>query len=317
MAASSQRDPRQRDLSQRGQSTNAFSCGYVAIVGRPNVGKSTLLNRLLGQKISITAQKPQTTRHRILGINNTKQAQIIYVDTPGIHDHAKEALNRYMNRAAITSLNDVDVIILVVDAMAWTDQDEFVLRKLDNSDAPVILAVNKVDKIKQKDELLPYLEQVAGKMSFAAIVPVSARTGDSVDTLETEVVHLLPESVAFFPEDQITDRSERFLAAEFVREKLMRSLGQEVPYATTVEIEKFEDQQNLKRINAVIWVSRPGQKAIIIGKQGSRLKSIGEQARKDMERAFDCKVFLQLWVKVKQGWSDDERALRSLGYTDE
>lgn len=296
---------------------NRFSCGYVAIIGRPNVGKSTLLNRLLGQKISITAHKPQTTRHCILGINNTDAAQIIYVDTPGIHGSAREALNRYMNRAAISSLNDVDVVIFVVEALSWKDQDDFVLGKLSRSNVPVILAVNKVDKIKHKDDLLPYLQQLSSKMSFSAVVPISARTGDSVAALQEEVIQQLPESAPFFPEDQVTDRSERFLAAEFIREKLMRSLGQELPYALAVEIERFEDRDGLKRISANIWVSRPGQKAIIIGKQGSRLKSIGEQARKDMELAFDCKVFLQLWVKVKQGWADDEKALRSLGYTDD
>jgi GTP-binding protein Era len=296
---------------------NRFSCGYVAIIGRPNVGKSTLLNRLLGQKISITAHKPQTTRHRILGINTTDTAQIVYVDTPGIHGSAREALNRYMNRAAMSSLNDVDVVIFVVEALSWNDQDDFVLQKLSQSDVPVILAVNKVDKIKHKDDLLPYLQQLSSKMNFAAVVPLSARTGDSVMALQEEVIQRLPESAPFYPEDQVTDRSERFLAAEYIREKLMRSLGQELPYALTVEIERFADEENLKRISAIIWVSRPGQKAIIIGKQGSRLKTIGEQARKDMERAFDCKVFLQLWVKVKQGWSDDEKALRSLGYTDD
>ena len=295
----------------------AYSCGYVAIVGRPNVGKSTLLNQLLGQKVSITAQKPQTTRHRILGIKTDERAQIIYVDTPGIHDKAKLALNRYMNRAATSSINDVDVILFVVDGMTWNDQDDYVLQKLASVSVPVILVLNKLDRIKDKESLLPNLEKLSGKMKYAQLIPVSARTGEAINELEDAVIELLPESGPFFPEDQITDRSERFMAAEFIREKLMRSLGEEVPYALTVEIERFEDQENLKKINAVIWVSRPGQKGIIIGKGGHMLKRIGEQARKDMERAFDSKVFLQLWVKVKQGWSDDERALRSLGYGDE
>ena len=295
----------------------AYVCGYVAIVGRPNVGKSTLLNQLLGQKVSITAHKPQTTRHRILGIKTDARAQIIYVDTPGIHDKAKLALNRYMNRAATSSINDVDVILFVVDGLTWNDQDEYVLKKLSTTDVPVILVLNKLDKIKDKESLLPNLGKLADKMKFAQLIPVSARSGEAVDALEETVVRLLPKTDPFFPEDQITDRSERFMAAEFIREKLMRSLGEEVPYALTVEIELFEDQENLKKINAIIWVSRPGQKGIIIGKGGGMLKRIGEQARKDMERAFDCKVFLQLWVKVKQGWSDDERALRSLGYGDE
>ncbi|WP_455199746.1 GTPase Era, partial [Kaarinaea lacus] len=280
-------------------------------------GKSTLLNQLLGQKISITAHKPQTTRHRILGIKTDDRAQIIYVDTPGIHDKAKLALNRYMNRAATSSINDVDVILFVIDSAHWDDKDEYVLKKIAAIDVPVILVLNKLDKLKDRENLLPSLEMLASKMKFAQLIPVSARTGESVDVLEDAVVELLPESGPFFPEDQITDRSERFMAAEFIREKLMRSLGEEVPYALTVEIERFEDQGSLKKINAIIWVSRAGQKGIIIGKGGSLLKRIGEQARKDMESAFDSKVFLQLWVKVKQGWSDDERALRSLGYSDE
>ena len=305
------------DMGKHASNGDAYSCGYVAIVGRPNVGKSTLLNQLLGQKISITAHKPQTTRHRILGIKTSTEAQIIYVDTPGIHDKAKLALNRYMNRAATTSIKDVDVILFVVDGMTWNDQDEYVLKMLSGIDVPVILVINKLDKIKDKESLLPSLGKLANKRKFAQLVPVSARTGTAVDALEQAVVQLLPKSGRFFPEDQITDRSERFMAAEFIREKLMRSLGEEVPYALTVEIERFEDQENLKKINAIIWVSRPGQKGIIIGKGGSLLKRIGEQARKDMEIAFDKKVFLQLWVKVKQGWSDDERALRSLGYDDE
>jgi len=296
---------------------NKFVCGYVAIVGRPNVGKSTLLNRLLGQKISITAHKPQTTRHRILGIKTRDDSQIIFVDTPGIHDKGKSALNRYMNRAATSSISDVDVIIFVVDALRWTDQDDFVLKKLATASVPVILAVNKVDKIKNKQQLLPHLAALAEKMSFTRLVPVSARTGTAVEELEQAILTLLPESAPFFPADQVTDRSERFMAAEFIREKLMRSLGEELPYALTVEIEKFEDLKNLKRIHAIIWVSRDSQKGIIIGKEGKQLKSIGEHARKDMEEAFGCKVFLQLWVKVKEGWSDDERALRSLGYGDD
>jgi GTP-binding protein Era len=294
-----------------------YFCGYVAIVGRPNVGKSTLLNTLLGQKISITARKPQTTRHRILGIKTDERAQVIYVDTPGIHGNSRVALNRYMNRAATSALQDVDVILFVVEASTWSDQDEFVLTKLSSVEVPVILVLNKVDKVKEKENLLLQLEKLAGKMKFTQLIPVSARNGEGIEALEKAVIGLLPASAPFFPEDQITDRSERFLAAEFIREKLMRSLGEEVPYALTVEIERFEDQGNLKNIHAVIWVARPGHKGIVIGKGGSLLKRIGEQARKDMERAFDCKVFLQLWVKVKEGWADDERALRSLGYHDD
>ncbi len=305
------------DVSNQLLDRGNFFCGYVAIVGRPNVGKSTLLNKLLGQKISITARKPQTTRHRILGIKTDERAQVIYVDTPGIHGNSRVALNRYMNRAATSSLQDVDVILFVMEASTWNDQDEYVLNKLSGVEAPVILVLNKLDKIKEKENLLLQLEKLAGKMNFAQLIPVSARSGEGLEALEKAVIGLLPPSEPFFPEDQITDRSERFLAAEFIREKLMRSLGEEVPYALTVEIERFEDQGNLKNIQAVIWVARPGHKGIVIGKGGSLLKGIGEQARKDMEQAFDCKVFLQLWVKVKEGWADDERALRSLGYYDD
>lgn len=281
------------------------------------MGKSTLLNKLLGQKISITAHKPQTTRHRILGIKTDEHAQIIYVDTPGIHGNAKVALNRYMNRTATSSFNDVDAILFVVEASSWTEQDEFVLKKLSTVEAPVILVLNKLDTLKEKEKLLPQLEMLSNKMKFAQLIPVSARSGEGVEELENLVVALLPASDAYFPEDQITDRSERFLAAEFIREKLMRSLGDEVPYGLTVEIERFEARDKLTTIHAIIWVARPGHKGIVIGKGGNLLKRIGEQARKDMEQVLDCKVFLQLWVKVKEGWADDERALRSLGYTDD
>lgn len=300
-----------------------FRCGFVAIVGRPNVGKSTLLNRILGQKISITAHRPQTTRHRILGVKTTDDAQMIYVDTPGMHLGGKRAINRYMNKAATSSISDVDVVVFVVDRTGWNDEDQNVLSKLENSRAPVVLVVNKIDDLNDRDELLPHLQVLADKRDFAAVVPLSARSGESVDRLEALLQDMMPFSGAFFPEDQVTDRSERFMAAELVREKLVRTLAQELPYSTTVEIEKFSleqtapDKPPVRHIHAIIWVERPGQKGIIIGKQGQQLKRIGEQARKDMERAFDGRVFLQLWVKVRQGWSDDERALRSLGYQDE
>lgn len=294
-----------------------FRCGFVAIVGRPNVGKSTLLNRILGQKISITAHRPQTTRHRILGVKTGDTEQVIYVDTPGLHLGGKRAINRYMNRAATSSISDVDVVVFVVDRTRWTEEDEHVLQRLAQTAVPVVLVVNKIDEIKDKQALLPHLAALAEKREFAAVIPLSARTGEGVDRLQTELRERLPVAAAFFPEDQVTDRSERFLAAELVREKLVRSLAQELPYATTVEIEKFTEENGVRHIHAVIWVERPGQKGIIIGKQGQQLKRIGEQARKDMEHAFGGKVFLQLWVKVRQGWSDDERALRSLGYQDE
>jgi GTP-binding protein Era len=298
-------------------SSDSFRCGYVAIVGRPNVGKSTLLNRLVGQKISITAHKPQTTRHRILGIKTTPSAQIVYVDTPGIHQGVAKAMNKYMNRAASSTITDVDVVLFLVDGLKWTEEDQLVLEQVKACQHPVILVVNKIDHITDKPRLLPHLEELSQKMDFAGIIPISALKGDAVEALEQQVIDQLPESPPFFPEEQVTDRSERFIAAELVREKLMRSLGQELPYATTVEIEKFEVVNGLRRIAAVIWVERDGQKAIIIGKQGQLLKRLGMQSRKDMEQAFGGKVYLQLWVKVKQGWSDDERALRSLGYNDD
>ena len=294
-----------------------FRCGYVAIVGRPNVGKSTLLNCILGQKISITANRPQTTRHRILGVKTNKDSQVVYVDTPGLHLGGKQAINRYMNRAASSSITDVDVIIFVVDRTQWTEEDAHVLEKIKNAHVPVILAINKIDGLKEKDVLLPHLEMLGSKYAFNQIIPISAQKGEGVAQLETTVENLLPVSPPFFPDDQITDRSERFMAAEFVREKLVRSLSQELPYATTVEIEKFSVENGMRHIAAVIWVEREGQKGIIIGKKGQQLKKIGELARKDMERAFDGKVFLQLWVKVRSGWADDERVLRSLGYQDD
>ena len=296
---------------------NNFRCGYVAIVGRPNVGKSTLMNHLIGQKISITSNKPQTTRHRIMGIKTAADYQAVYVDTPGLHLDAKKAVNRYMNRTVGSTLADVDVVIFVVEAGRWTAEDSNVLERVRGSSAPVILVVNKVDKVADKTTLRPLLEKLAQRMPFAAVVPVSALTRDNLAQLETVVAGQLPLSEPFFPEEQITDRSERFLAAEIVREKLMRTLGQELPYALTVEIELFKTEENMLHIAAVIWVERDSQKRIVIGKGGAALKKVGQQARLDMERLFDNKVFLQLWVKVKEGWSDDERALLSLGYTDD
>ena len=295
----------------------SFRCGYVAIVGRPNVGKSTLLNRLIGQKISITSRKPQTTRHRILGIKTVDGAQLVFVDTPGVHRDGKRAINRHMNRTALAAIQDVDAIVFVVDGLEWTDEDQLVLDALKGIKTPVILALNKVDTLPQKEVLLPYLQQLGEKMQFAEVFPLSAQKGTNVDVLENKLIELLPQGEPIFAEDQVTDRSERFLAAEFIREKLMRSLGQEIPYALTVEIEQFKMDGALRRVAAVIFVEREGQKRIVIGKAGQGLKEVGRQAREQMERTFGSKVFLELWVKVREGWSDDERALRSLGYTDE
>ncbi len=297
--------------------TEAFRCGYVALVGRPNVGKSTLLNRILGQKLSITSRKPQTTRHRILGIKTLPNTQFLYVDTPGIHQQARRAMNRYLNRTASDTLRDVDVVVFLVDGGSWTDEDQMVLDKLRELSVPVILAVNKVDRIKDKTQLLPLLQELGERHDFTAIIPLSAQHGDNVEALEERVAALLPESPPFYPEDQITDRSERFLAAEMIREKLFRRLGQEVPYGLTVEIERFREEKGMLRIYGLIWVDRASQKSIVIGKGGALLKEVGRDARQDMERLFDRKVYLQLWVKVKEGWVDDERALRSLGYNDD
>lgn len=294
------------------------TCGFVAIVGRPNVGKSTLMNRILGQKISITSRRPQTTRHQVMGIKTEGDAQFIYVDTPGIHKLGRDrnkAINRFMNQAATQALRDVDCVIFIVDRTRWTEEDQIVLDRLSNVDAPVVLAVNKVDRIEDKDTLLPWLAELAARRDFAAIVPIAAQHGTNLDLLEAEVAKHLPEGVHHFPDDQITDRSQRFLAAELVREKVMRQLGDELPYQMTVEIEEFRDEGRVLHIGALILVERQGQKKILIGEKGERLKMIGREARLDMEKAFDAKVMLSLWVKVKRGWSDDERALKSLGYT--
>lgn len=291
-----------------------FRCGYVAIVGRPNVGKSTLLNHILGQKLSITSRKPQTTRHRILGIVTRENTQTVYVDTPGIHGEERKAINRYMNRAATAALRDVDLVLFVVDALKWTPDDELVVQKIKAVSVPVLLVINKVDEIADKDALLPRIEELVKLYGFAEVVPVSALGGHNVSHLQEIVAQRLPLSPPFFREDQITDRSPRFLAAEIVREKVMRQLGDEVPYEITVEIEEFKQEGKLKRISALIMVERDGQKAIVIGDGGQRLKRIGTDARIDMEKFFGGKVMLSLWVKVKSGWSDDERALKSLGY---
>ncbi len=299
------------------QGSENSRCGFVAIVGRPNVGKSTLLNRILGQKLSITSRRPQTTRHQILGIKTEGDTQVVYVDTPGLHLKEHKAINRYMNKAASSSLQDVDVVIFLVDRTRWTEEDDLVLEKVKAAKAPVILAINKVDRSSDKASLLPHLEQLAAKHAFAELIPISAKQGHNVEQLEALISQRLPQSIHFYPEDQITDRSQRFLAAELVREKIMRQLGEELPYSVTVEIEEFKHDGKTLHISALILVERSGQKKIVIGDKGEQIKIIGRDARKDMERMFDSKVMLNLWVKVKSGWSDDERALRSLGYRDE
>lgn len=291
-------------------------CGFVAIVGRPNVGKSTLLNHILGQKLSITSRKPQTTRHQVLGIKTEGPVQAIYVDTPGMHEEEPRAINRYMNRAATSALKGVDVAVFVVDQMAWTTADEMVLEKLSSLKCPVILAVNKVDRIENREALLPHLDMLSRKRDFAEMIPLSALKGMNLAPLEEAVGRFLPQSVHFYPDDQITDRSERFMASEMVREKITRQLGAELPYSVAVEIEEFRKDGKTLHISALILVEREGQKKIMIGDKGERLRRIGQEARADMERLFDSKVMLRLWVKVKRGWADSDRALKSLGMND-
>ena len=293
-------------------------CGFIAIVGRPNVGKSTLLNQLLGQKVSITSRKPQTTRHRIMGIDTDGAYQAIYVDTPGLHIEEKRAINRLMNRAASSSIGDVELVIFVVEGTNWTPDDEMVLNKLKSLRCPVLLAINKVDNVTDKTKLLPHIGFLSQQMDFLDVVPISAEKGMNVDTIAKIVRNCLPEAIHHFPEDYITDRSQRFMASEIIREKLMRFLGEELPYSVTVEIEQFvTNDRGGYDIHGLILVEREGQKKMVIGNKGAKIKKIGTEARMDMEDLFENKVHLELWVKVKAGWADDERALRSLGYMDE
>ncbi len=288
--------------------------GHVAVIGRPNVGKSTLTNALVGTKISIVSNRPQTTRHRLLGIATFPEGQIVLVDTPGLHKQQKRAMNRVMNRAARGALEGVDAAILVIEAGRWDEEDTLAYNVLSDSGVPVILAINKIDKTKDKTVLLPFLGQVSEGRNFAAVHPVSALKRNGLHLLVKDVLKLLPEGAPMYAEDEITDRSEKFLAGELVREQLMRQLGAELPYATTVEIERFVEDGELLRIGAVIWVERDSQKAIVIGKAGTRLKEIGAKARLGMEKLFGRKVFLETWVRVREGWSDDEAALKAFGY---
>lgn len=293
---------------------NSRYCGYVAIIGKPNVGKSTLLNKIIEHHVSITADKPQTTRHQIVGIKTLANAQIMYVDTPGIHAKRKFKLNQYMNKVALRTINTVDVILFMISGLVWRAEDAYILELLKKAKCPVILLINKVDKIASKDKLLPYLNELNKKMEFAKIIPLSATVGTNIDVLEKEIAHFLPARKFLFSAQQITDRDDKFLAAEIIREKLVRWLGQELPYATTVVIESFTNTNHTLRISATIIVEKDGQKMIIIGKQGAMLKKIGTLARKDMESLFHRKVFLTLWVKVSASWSDDQLMLERLGY---
>jgi GTP-binding protein Era len=297
-----------------------YRAGHVAVIGRPNVGKSTLVNALVGAKVSIVSPRPQTTRHRLLGIATFPEGQLLLVDTPGIHREQKRAMNRLMNRAARGALEGVDVALLVVRAGQWDDEDTLAYDALRGAGLPVILVVNQVDRITDKTVLLPYLAKVSEGRDFAGVHPISALKRSGLEALVKTVLSQVPEQPALYGEDEITDKSQRFLAGELVREQLMRQLGEELPYATTVEIERFVEEPSPKgvllRIGAVIWVEREGQKLIVIGKGGERLREIGTKSRLQMERLFGAKVFLETWVRVREGWSDDEAALRAFGYHD-
>ncbi len=294
-------------------SESSFHTGYLAIVGRPNVGKSTLTNRLVGAKVSITSRKAQTTRRRIHGVLTTGDSQFVFVDTPGFQTKHRNALNRLMNRSVTQTLADVDVVLFMIEAGRWTSGEADLLTLLPK-DRPVILVVNKLDRLADRGTVLPFLQKVSGEFPFAEIVPISAEKGDNLDELLKVASRYLPVAPPIFDADDITDRSERFLAAELLREKLFRNLGEELPYGMAVEIEKFEQEGELRRIHAAVIVDKAAHKATVIGKGGERLKRISSDARKDMEKLFGGKVWLEPWVKVKSGWADDERALKSLGY---
>jgi len=292
---------------------SAFRCGYVAIVGRPNVGKSTLLNRLVGEKVSITSKKAQTTRHRVTGILTAADAQYIFVDTPGFQTRHRSRLNERMNRAVTQSLGDVDAVVVVLEAGRTTAADREVVALLPPG-ARVVAALNKIDRLASQDAVLPQMAELAPLYPFAAIVPVSAEKERGLDALQGALRALLPEAAAMFGADEITDRDERFLAAEFIREKIFRLLGEEVPYATTVAIERFVEEGGLRRIHATVYVDRDNQKAILLGAGGAQMKEIATRARADMERMFGGPVFLEVWVRVKRGWADDDRLLTRFGY---
>jgi len=303
-------------MTETGNQDGDFRFGYVSIIGRPNVGKSTLLNQILGQKVSIVTAKPQTTRQRIAGIKTTSQGQVVYLDTPGIHHSAGRALNRYMNRVAQASFKDVDLVLFLVEAGNWTRQDEFVAKALASVQVPVILVLNKVDLVPDKARLLEFIERNFRDKNFTAVMMVSAKNGSGVGELEKQVLERLPFSRPYYDEDQFTDRSERFLAAEMIREQLTLRLHQELPYALTVQIEEFKRKGGLLTIGAIIWVERESQKQITIGKNGAVLKQVGSGARIALEELLGEKVYLRLWVKVSKDWSDNEKLIERFGYTD-
>jgi GTP-binding protein Era len=289
-------------------------CGYIALIGRPNVGKSTLMNRLIKQKISITSRKPQTTRHRVLGIHTKDNYQFIYVDTPGIHREEHQAMNKMMNQTAKRVLDDVDVAVMIMDAHHWQPEDEDILTLVKQTSKPTILVINKVDRIKDKENLLPLIQTMQEKHTFTAIIPLSARTGVQVDNLENQLQQFLPASPHFFAADQVTDRSTKFICSEIMREKVFRFCGQELPYATSVEIESFKEDDKLITMHVLIIVDKENHKRMLIGNKGEKMKEMATQARLDMQRLLDKKIMLKCWVKVKSGWADNIRMLRQLGY---
>lgn len=294
--------------------STGFQCGYVALVGKPNTGKSTLMNAMIGEKLSITAHRPQTTRHQILGIKTTEDYQCIFVDTPGIHDDKRKAIHRYMNRAATSILDDVDLICVLVDVGQFNRRDEKILQRVSHC-ADVLIVLNKIDKL-SREACLPVMQKISEYAPESEIVPVSALCGDNLERLEQVIVKRLPVGVPQFPDDQLTDKSMRFIAAEIVREKLFRVLTQELPYSITVSVDHYIEESDITRISATIWVERKSQKAIVIGKNGSLLKKTGTLARSDLEHLIASKVYLQLWVKVREDWADDEQSLAAFGYSD-
>lgn len=290
--------------------------GYIAILGRPNVGKSTFLNRLLPEKISITSKKPQTTRHQVMGIKTLDHAQLLFVDTPGLHQKEHQGMSRYMNRAAKSTLRDVDIVIWMVDASRYEADDDYVLEILKTVEKPIILLINKVDLLPNKTALLPFIDKMQQQLSPSCIMPISAEKDTDFDEVESHLIKLLPVGDFYFDKDTVTDRPNRFRIAEIVREKVVRNTGQELPYSTTIEVEDWRHQKKCEEISVIIWVEKPGQKAIVIGKSGDKLKRIGTDARKDIEVLLKKKVFLRLWVKVKENWSKDDKLLRELGYNE-
>ncbi|MCP4980972.1 MAG: GTPase Era [Gammaproteobacteria bacterium] len=291
-----------------------FHCGYIALIGKPNTGKSTLMNALVGQKLSITAHRPQTTRHQILGIKTTAEYQCVFVDTPGIHDNNQKAIHRYMNRAATSMLDDAELICVLLDVSNFNQEDEKILRRVSGY-SKVLLVLNKIDQ-RSRDACLPVMQRISQSTPDFECVPVSALKGDNLERLEQLIVARLPVAVPHFPDDQLTDKSMRFISAEIVREKLFRALKQELPYSITVAIDHYIEETDITRISATIWVERKSQKAIVIGKNGALLKKIGSLARGDIERLIETRVYLQLWVKVRADWADDEQALSAFGYSD-